>query len=117
MTLLRERLQPIAEVKPQRIQQWIADLDSGGFAVRDRATKELERLAELAEPALRKALAKPPSLEVRLRLQRVLETVTAFTLSPDRMRQVRGVEVLEAIGSPAARKHLEKLVSGAAGRA
>jgi len=51
LTLLRERLQPIAQVNPERIQQQIAELDSGEFAVRDRAMKDLERLAEFAEPA------------------------------------------------------------------
>jgi WD40 repeat protein len=113
LTLLRERLQPVAEVKPERIQQRIAELDSEEFAVRDRAMKELERLAKLAEPALREALKKPPSLEVRLRLQRVLETIAALTLPPEGLRQVRGVEVLEAIGNDAAREQLKRLAGGA----
>jgi len=58
-------------------------------------------------------LKKPASLEVRLPLHRVLETVTALTLPPEGMRQVRGVEVLEAIDNDAAREQLKRLAGGA----
>lgn len=113
VTLLQERLQPITAVKPERIEQWIRDLDNNEFPVRERASTALECLAEIAEPALKRALEKPPSLEVRLRLQRLMETTNRPSLPPDRLRQVRGVELLERIATPTAREHLRKLANGA----
>ncbi len=114
LTLLREKVRPRPSVQPERIQQLIRDLDSEEFEVRNRAMKGLEQLAEIAEPALQKALEKPPSLEARLRLKQLLEAVNSLSLSADRLRLVRTVEVLEAIGSPEARDHLQRLSGGAA---
>jgi hypothetical protein len=91
----------------------LRELDSEEFEVRSRATRELEQLGELAAPAVKKALEKPPSLESRLRLQRLQEHVNTLSLSVDRLRLVRAMEVLEAIGNAAAREHLEKLARGA----
>jgi hypothetical protein len=92
----------------------IRDLDSEAFEVRSRATKELEQIPEAAEPALIKALEKTPSLEVRLRLKRLLEHGNALSLPVDRLRLVRAVEVLEAIGNAESREHLKRLSQGAA---
>jgi hypothetical protein len=41
---LRARLHPVAPADEKRLRQWIADLDSELFAVRERATSELEKL-------------------------------------------------------------------------
>ncbi|HEY7314956.1 MAG TPA: WD40 repeat domain-containing protein [Gemmataceae bacterium] len=111
--LLKERVQPIPAVPAERIQRLLRELDSEEFEVRSRATRELEQLGELAAPAVKKALEKPPSLESRLRLQRLQEHVNTLSLSVDRLRLVRAMEVLEAIGNAAAREHLEKLARGA----
>jgi len=58
----------------QLITRWIADLDSGQFAVREKATRELEKLGESARPALRKALEDHPKPEARKRLERLTES-------------------------------------------
>jgi len=58
---------------PQKIAHWIADLDSDQFAVREKATRELEKQGESARPALRKALENHPKPEARKRLERLTE--------------------------------------------
>lgn len=50
-----------------RIERLIAELDSPEYAAREAATKALENLGGAAGPALRKAAANSPSLEVRVR--------------------------------------------------
>src|SRR5262249_6852669 len=51
---LQQRLRPPKAVEEQRLAQLIRDLDSDHFAVRTQATEELQKIGELAEPALRK---------------------------------------------------------------
>jgi hypothetical protein len=69
-------------------------------------------LGEQVEAALVKALADRPSLEARRRIERVLEVIRT-TLPPERLREVRAAEALEAIGTSEARRLLEELVRGA----
>jgi hypothetical protein len=110
---LRGRLRPVAAPAPQHLAKLIGDLDSDRFAVRERAAQELDRLGELAEPALRETLAGNPSLEVRQRLTHLLEKRTALVTDSERLRALRASEVLEHNGTPEARQVLETLAQGA----
>ncbi len=56
----------------ERVKQWIADLDSDQFAIRERATRQLEALGEAVAPALRKALDGKLSVEARKRIDTLL---------------------------------------------
>ncbi len=109
---LHEQLQPATALDAQRIARLIAELDSDRFAVREKAEGELERLGEEAEPALRKALAGRSSAEVGRRVRKLLGRL-ASGLSPDLLRAVRAVEVLEHIGTPEAQDVLKSLAQGA----
>src|SRR5262249_1221805 len=60
-----------------KMPQLLRDLDNDAFAVRAKARAELARLGEAAEPALRQALAKSPSLEIRRSLEQLLKAVEA----------------------------------------
>jgi WD40 repeat protein len=111
----RERLRPAAAVDAKKISQWVAGLDSEEFAVRQESAQELEKLGELAVPALQKLLANPPSLEARRRAEQILEKVTVPTLSTEQLRLMRALEVLEQVGSGEARQVLETLAKGAPG--
>jgi hypothetical protein len=111
--LLGDRLHPLQEPDPRRITRLAADLDAGDFSVRDRAMRELEQLAELAEPSLRQALASRPSPEARRRIGQLLQRLDCPVTSPDRLRAFRAVEVLEHIDTPEARQLLKSLASGA----
>src|SRR5262249_53971364 len=113
---LRPRLVPVSAPDPEHLTQLIADLDSAEFAVRQRATGKLEKLAELAGPALRKAVDdKRPSLEVQRRINRLLARIEELALPAGTLRPWRAIETLEAIGTPEARPILQTLASGAAG--
>jgi WD40 repeat protein len=95
------------------IDKWIADLNDSKFAVREKARGELERLAERAAPALRRTVASPPSAEVRQSARRLLDALGPVKLTPDQVRAVRAVEVLERIGAPEAADVLKELAGGA----
>jgi hypothetical protein len=112
---LRQRLRPAPAADPRRLADWLAALDSEEFAVREEATQELEKLAEVIEDPLKKALRQTRSAEVRRRIEGVLGKVKGERLSPppDRLRAARAVEVLERIDDCAARRLLANLAAGA----
>src|SRR5262249_52215313 len=58
---LKKQLSPAAAPNSEAIQGLLRDLDSPSFAVREKATRNLENLGEGAATALRKALAGKPS--------------------------------------------------------
>src|SRR5262249_19324723 len=72
------------------------------------------KIGEQAEPALKKALEGKPSIEVRRRLEYLLEHMRASPGSGERLRQARALEGLEAMGTPEARAVLEGLAKGTA---
>jgi WD40 repeat protein len=104
-------LQPVPPADKDKIARSIADLDSEDFAARRDAARQLEAVAELAEPALRKALEANSTEELRRQATRLLEKLTS--LSQERLRQLRAVEALEYANTPAARKVLGELAQGA----
>jgi RNA polymerase sigma factor (sigma-70 family) len=117
IAFLRQRLVPGAQdpSRQDRITRLIADLDADDFVARERATKELQQLAEEAEPALRQLLAGKPSAETRKRAEQLLEQRAEQGPSADVLRVVRAVTVLEQIGTPEARELLRAYSAGAGG--
>jgi hypothetical protein len=111
---LTERLPPVPHDTPTRIRQLLADLDKDQFAARQTATKELEKLGARAEPAIRQALAERPSPEVRRRLESLMAKIGDPAGCPHNLQLFRAIEVLELLGSPDARKALERLADGSA---
>jgi hypothetical protein len=115
LPLLRARLCPVVALPPERVKRFLMDLDSANFEQREAASRQLADLGERAEPALREALGKNPSLELRRRIDHLLSLLTPeFVHDPETLRGIRAVHVLEQIGTPEARKVLEGLVGGAA---
>jgi RNA polymerase sigma factor (sigma-70 family) len=104
LPLLKVRLQPATPADAQKFQALVAELDNKDFAVRDKATRMLEGMGEAAEAALRKTLQGNPSLEVRQRLELILQK-----RGKDVIRQLRAIEALEQIGTVEARQFLEGL--------
>jgi hypothetical protein len=114
---VRDHLRPASADDARRIARLVADLDSAAFAARQRAARELEKLGELAEPALRQALDGRPSAEVRRQAERLLANLGGPVQSPEVLRGLRAVEMLEHIGTAEARRELERLAREApAGR-
>jgi hypothetical protein len=85
--------------------------------VREKATQELDALGETAVDACRKALQGNPSIESRRRLERLLSKQIRETgrPSPERLRILRALEVLERAGTVEARQFLTNLAKGASG--
>jgi hypothetical protein len=110
---LREQLKPAAGVEEKRLTALIASLSDEKFAVREKATAELEKLGDLAEPALRKVMENQPNLDLAKRIQRILDP--GRELAPDMARAVRAVEVLELLRTTEARQLLQILADGAPG--
>jgi HEAT repeat protein len=112
---LKEALPPVAPADEKRLARLIADLDDDEFATREQATAELEKLGEVALPALRKALAANPSAEVRLRGEQLLRKDDDPVPSGERLRALRAAEALEQAGTKEAREALRHLAGGAGG--
>jgi RNA polymerase sigma factor (sigma-70 family) len=112
---LAERVRPAAAPNAKRVARLLADLDDERFGVREQASRELEALRGLAGPALREALAGRPSAEARRRLEELLAKLDTAAPTPEEVRAVRVVEVLEHAGTGAARRLLTDLAGGAAG--
>jgi RNA polymerase sigma factor (sigma-70 family) len=112
VSFLGKHLQSAKSPDIKRIEQLIGNLDDGRFEVRQQATKDLEALGAFALPSVQKALAGNLALEVRRRLDALLERLERASLSAETVRQIRAVEALESIGNPEALRLLEKLATG-----
>jgi hypothetical protein len=113
---LREHLRPVPPFSPKaraEMARWIADLDSEDFDTREKAAAALERLEELAAPALKKTLDGDPSAEMRRQVARLLERLAAHPPAPEVVRNIRAIETLERVATPDAVKLLEELAKGA----
>jgi hypothetical protein len=110
VSLIRQRVQPVKPADAQRVEQLIRDLDNEEFATRKKATQELEKIVDRAEPILRKKLAEKPSLEARQRIRNLLSAALPGKL----VRELRSVQVLEYAGTDEAREELRRLADGMA---
>jgi RNA polymerase sigma factor (sigma-70 family) len=108
--LLAARLKPAAPADAKAIEQHLRDLDADDFGAREKAAAELAKVADQAEPLLRKALASGPSAEAKRQIELLLAGLA--TLSAERLREVRAVEVLEHVGTAEARKLLDEIAGG-----
>ena len=66
-------------------------------------------------PGVRNRLNQTESAEVRRRAGAFLDQFDQAEPSPARLRELRAVELLEGIGTPAAKQYLAELAQGAAG--
>ncbi len=113
--LLRDRLRPAAAADPKQIALWIDQLDSASFKEREKASRELESLDAQAVPHLREMLKGKPPLEVRHRVEAILERARGPLPPGDLLRSVRALQALERIGTPEAVALLRRLAEGPAG--
>lgn len=99
-------LKPIDIDLPATIRKF----DAPSFADRQLAIKKVRELGPRAVDALQEAIRTTESVEVRARSEEILDQMKAgpkiHSVGPD-LRAMRAIEVLEQIGSPAARKILE----------
>jgi hypothetical protein len=112
LPLLRDRLRPAVALPADELHRLVQDLDSPHFPRREEASRWLAEFGEEAEPTLRQALADKPSAEARKRLERILAG-PRLVPSPEVLRSLRSLQVLEAIGDEPARRVLARLAEGA----
>lgn len=112
VSLLAERMRYKPSADAKQLASLIAQLDSDDFAVRERATTALRRLDWEAEPALCKVLENKPSLEMRQRVKQLLDDIRKRTPLPELLRMLRGIEILEQIGTREARRVIARLAEG-----
>ncbi|HWG42285.1 MAG TPA: sigma-70 family RNA polymerase sigma factor [Gemmataceae bacterium] len=113
--LFAEKIKPVEALDPKRIQRLIADLGSDVFAVREAASQALHGLDEQALPYLEATRKRPESLEVRLRVTRILEQRQGVAITSERLRRIRAVAILERIGDGASKKLLKRWAGGPVG--
>jgi WD40 repeat protein len=112
VAFLKENLHPAAVAEPEKIQQLIAELDSEQFAMRKRASTQLEKIGESAGPLLRKALENDPSAEASKRIEELLKRIDTTMPRGEALRSLRAIEVLETIGTAEAKQVLQTLAKG-----
>jgi RNA polymerase sigma factor (sigma-70 family) len=91
---LKIKLAPVKPADGQRVRQLLGQLDAETFREREEASRQLLALGEPAVPALRQALKEKRSLEVKARIERLVEALTGGA-SPDQLRLRRALAVLE----------------------
>jgi RNA polymerase sigma factor (sigma-70 family) len=111
LMFLRGRVKPYPTAPADVTRKLLADLDSDSFEIRAASVKRLKELSFQAEPTLRAALNVKPSLEQRRRIQELLAAAPPLP-TPEELRQLRALIVLERIGSPEARRLLKDAAKG-----
>jgi hypothetical protein len=113
VAFLSQRLPTVPELPREQVERALNDLDHDRYQVRHRATQELERLGDLAEPFLRQRLVTGSSPEVSRRVELLLRRLQAPLLTPEQVRALRALEALEWIGTRQVRPLLEAHAQGA----
>ncbi len=113
LTFLKQKLHPVQGPQAQMLGKWIADLDSDHFPTRAKATASLIAVGDLARPALQTALTKALSTERREAVTNLVKRLLFDPPPPQHLQLLRAVELLEIIGTPAARDLLATLTQGA----
>jgi WD40 repeat protein len=102
---LKERL----SLRRAEVRRLLVELDANDFSTREGASRELERLGELVEAQARGERNKTASPEARRRLDRLLGRLGDPPVTPEALRRLRALEVLERMDSPLAGEVLRGL--------
>jgi hypothetical protein len=114
VALLKERLKPVASPPAKELAALIDDLGAESFAKREAAQKRLREFGQTIEPSVREAASTAANPEGKRRLNQLLtECQSIASRTPDEIRAVRAVQVLERIGNPESRRLLEACAKGA----
>jgi hypothetical protein len=114
VALLKERLKPVPSPPAKELAALIDDLGSESFAKREAAQKRLREFGHTIEPILREAVSTAATPEGKRRLNQLLTDCQSIaSRTPDEIRAVRAVQMLERIGNPESRQLLEACAKGA----
>ncbi len=111
---LKKRLAPAPKpaLDAQQIEKLVDALAEDQFALREKASQELQKLGDLAVPALQGALSESVTLEVKQRIQRILKKIHDTPLANDDLRALRALEILHRLDTPASREIVADLSQG-----
>ncbi len=105
---LKKKLTPSSRgATLKQIRQWIKELDADEHKIRESATVLLTRHLLIAAPLLKLTLKKPPSLEVKRRIQKILKRMVKS--ERELLRRAQAIRALEHAGSLESRRCLELL--------
>ena len=111
---LRDRLKPVIAPFAKARQDLLDNLQGDSFRKREAAERELRKVVELCEQDLLKEKGTASQLlEYLTRIEAILKTNVIS--DPQRLQQLRGLAVLEYIGTPEALSVIETLAGGAEG--
>jgi hypothetical protein len=108
---LKGHLSPDPLPDENRLKRLMAQLDNESFQSRQEAQRDLENLGDLALAILKRTLKARPSLEVRRRIDEILNK--AQPLSREKRQHLRAIDVLEQLATPDAKELLRTLSKGA----
>ncbi len=109
--LIDKHLSTVVPVEAAVIGRLVRELDDDSFDVREKASRRLSELGEVARPALSDALTHEPPAETRRRIKELLDPLDR-PADGERLRLLRAAEVLEIVGTPDARIVLQRLAEG-----
>jgi WD40 repeat protein len=110
---LEGKLAPVPKPDPAQVRKWLAQLADNDPDKRDAASRELAALGARVEAELKEALKSSSDAEVQRRLKDLLQDARPLWVRDrDTVRAVRGVYVLERVGSDRAVKLLKTLAEG-----
>jgi hypothetical protein len=113
LPLLAKAIPAVAPPDADKLKTCLGKLDAPRYADRDKATRDLMELGELAAPAVRAVLAETGSEEVRQRAESILDRAGASSLAD--LKLARAVEAAEWAATPQAKQVLGTWAAGAAG--
>src|ERR1019366_1654758 len=114
--VVSKRLQPDSGATDKEIRALIKNLSSAKFDKRDQAITRLKQIGTRSFPALEEAFKNAPDLETTRRIQQLLRTVET-ALTPETLRDLRSLQILEMIATPEARTVLTDIARGDGGAA
>lgn len=112
VAIAARRLVPVPDIERLRAEDLIENLSDPDPEFRTRVAAELERYAVTFQPLLNAANNKATG-DAKAKLATVV--LKGTDLPAKLAADFRGLEVLEKLGTPAAREHLAKLAAGAKG--
>jgi hypothetical protein len=92
MTVYISARKPKPPRDKKKIKQWLRDLASDTFETREKATRELEKLGRDVKPLLREALKGRPELELRRRIEGLLQKLPGIDV--DDLEVPKGVTLV-----------------------
>jgi WD40 repeat protein len=109
----RAKIPPAATVDMAQVRNIAVGWNDESFAEREKTSRELRPFAGSARAVFEGLAARDPSAEVRARAARLLSDANTYT--PDELRAVRAVEVLDWVDTPEGKALVAVWAAGAAG--